>query len=96
MTPATFTAVFLVAVAAAMALKLWLARRHWRHVDAHRHAVPAAFAGRIGLAAHGKAAAYTLAHTRFDMLATAVNTLLLLALTLSEGKIGSVHGVRRG
>ena len=85
MTPATFTAVFLVAVAAAMALKLWLARRHWRHVDAHRHAVPAAFAGRIGLAAHGKAAAYSLAHTRFDMLATAVDTLLLLALTLGGG-----------
>jgi STE24 endopeptidase len=85
MTPAKFTIVFLVALGASLALRLWLARRHWRHVEAHRDAVPAAFAGRIGLAAHRKAAAYTIARTRFEMLATGFNALLLLALTLGGG-----------
>ena len=85
MTPAKFTVVFLVALGASLALRLWLARRHWRHVEAHRDTVPTAFAGRIGLAAHRKAAAYTIDRTRFEMLATGFNALLLLALTLGGG-----------
>jgi STE24 endopeptidase len=44
--------------------------------------VPAAFADRIGLAAHRKAADYTVERTRFGMLETVIDALLLLALTL--------------
>ena len=44
-----------------MALKFWLATRQMRHVAAHRNAVPAAFAATVTLAAHQKAADYTLA-----------------------------------
>lgn len=78
----TLTAFFLVALALSVLVRFWLARRHIRHVLAHREAVPAAFAGRIPLAAHRKAADYTVARTRFALVGLAVDTLLLLALTL--------------
>jgi STE24 endopeptidase len=82
LTAATFTAVFLVALAASLAVRLWLARRQVRHVAAHREAVPTAFADRIDLAAHRKAADYTIARTRFGVVETLVDTGVLLALTL--------------
>ena len=66
MTPALFTAVFVAALALSLSLQLWLAHRHTRHVAAHRERVPEAFADRIGLAAHQKAADYTIARTRFS------------------------------
>ena len=85
MTAATFTLVFLVALAASLAAKLWLARRQVRFVAAHRAEVPPAFADRIALAAHQKAADYTVARTRFGVAETAVEVVLLLALTLGGG-----------
>jgi len=54
-------------------------------VRRHRDAVPAAFAGRIGLPAHRKAADYTVAHTRLAMLASIAGTLLLIGLTRGRG-----------
>ena len=85
MTAATFTLVFLVALALSLAAKLWLARRQVRFVAAHRAEVPPAFADRIALAAHQKAADYTVARTRFGVAETAVEVVLLLALTLGGG-----------
>jgi len=85
MTAATFTLVFLVALAVSLAAKLWLARRQVRFVAAHRAEVPPAFADRIALAAHQKAADYTVARTRFGVAETAVEVVLLLALTLGGG-----------
>ena len=85
MTAATFTLVFLVALALSLAAKLWLARRQIRFVSAHRADVPPAFADRIALAAHQKAADYTVARTRFGVAETAVEVVLLLALTLGGG-----------
>jgi STE24 endopeptidase len=85
MTAATFTAVFLAAVAASVATRLWLARRQSRFVAAHRAAVPLAFADRIALAAHQKAADYTIVRTRFGVVETGVETVVLLALTLGGG-----------
>jgi len=79
MTAPTFTALFLAAVA------LTLAFRHIAAVRRHRDAVPAAFAGRIGLPAHRKAADYTVAHTRLAMLASIAGTLLLIGLTRGRG-----------
>ena len=50
--------------ALASATRLWLAWRQVRHVRAHRDAVPPAFAQAISLAAHQKAADYTVAKNR--------------------------------
>jgi STE24 endopeptidase len=84
-TASTFAAVFLAALAVTLSLRLWLARRHAAHVSAHRGAVPAAFADRIGLAAHQKAADYTVTRTRFGVIETLVDGAVLLALTLGGG-----------
>ena len=82
MTAAAFTAVFLAALALALGVRVWLARRQVAHVAAHREAVPAAFADRIDAAAHRKAADYTIARTRFGVVETIVDGIVLLALTL--------------
>ena len=84
-TSTAFTAVFVAALAASVAVRLWLARRQVAHVAAHRDAVPAAFAARIGIAAHRKAADYTAAKQRLAMLHTAADALLLLAMTTGGG-----------
>lgn len=79
------TLLFLGAALASLALALWLARRHAAHVLAHRGRVPAEFAGSIDLAAHQRAADYTVARTRLGMLEAAVDSALLLALTVGGG-----------
>jgi hypothetical protein len=45
------TLAFAALLLAGLALRFWLATRQVRHVARHRSAVPAAFAGRIPLAA---------------------------------------------
>ncbi len=80
-----FTAVFLVAIALTTVVRLWLSRRHIRHVLANRDAVPAEFEGRITLAAHQKAADYTIAKARFGQLETLAAAAVLLAFTLGGG-----------
>ena len=57
----SFTLLFAFGLCAQVACKLYLAMRQQRHMAAHRHAVPAAFASRISLAAHQKAADYNAA-----------------------------------
>jgi len=84
-TAAAATLAFIVTLAASLVLRLWLAQRQIAHVRQHRNQVPAAFAERISLAAHAKAADYTVAKQRHAMLHTAVDALLLLALTLGGG-----------
>lgn len=65
--------------------KLWLARRHLAHIAVHRAAVPEAFREKIALADHQKAADYTSAKARFDMLGTLFDAALLLAFTVAGG-----------
>jgi STE24 endopeptidase len=77
-----FTWTFLAALLAAIGTRLWLAARQARHVRAHRDAVPPSFAGVIPLAAHQKAADYTVAKTGVGIADVIVSALLLLALTL--------------
>jgi STE24 endopeptidase len=77
-----FAWVFLAALAAATATRLWLAARQMRHVRAHRGAVPATFAATIPLAAHQKAADYTVAKVRLGMLDAVLDAAVLLILTL--------------
>jgi STE24 endopeptidase len=66
-------------------LKFWLASRQIRHVAAHRSQVPAAFAARIPLDAHQKAADYTITKTRFGILELAWGAAVLLGWTLLGG-----------
>ncbi|RST52234.1 M48 family metallopeptidase [Variovorax sp. MHTC-1] len=80
-----FTFAFALALAAGLVVKLWLATRQVRHVARHRDAVPAAFAQAITLAAHQKAADYTVAKTRFGLLEMAWGTAVLLGWTLLGG-----------
>jgi STE24 endopeptidase len=78
-------AAFALGLLLMVALKYWLAWRQMRHVSAHADAVPAQFEGRVSLAAHRKAAAYTIARTRLGIVDTLVGAVALLALTLLGG-----------
>lgn len=80
-----FTSIFLAALAAASAARLWLAWRQVRHVRAHREHVPQTFADAIPLEAHRKAADYTVAKTRLGMVDTVLDAALLLVLTVGGG-----------
>ena len=86
----TFTAVFIAALALTVGLRLWLARRHIRHIAGCRDNVPADFSLHIGLAAHQKAADYSTARTRFGMVEMLIGAALLLALTLG-GVLQQLH-----
>ncbi len=76
---------FLAALLAATATRLWLASRQIRHVRAHRDAVPPAFTESIPLAAHQKAADYTAAKTQLGIVNTLVDVALILLFTLGGG-----------
>ena len=79
------TLAFALALLTGLGLKFWLASRQVRHVARHRQEVPAAFAGTITLAAHQKAADYTVAKTRFGLLELAAGAAVLLGWTLLGG-----------
>jgi len=79
------TLVFAATLLLGLAVKFWLATRQVRHVASHRAAVPAAFADTMPLAAHQKAADYTVVKVRFGLIETAVGAALLLAWTLLGG-----------
>ncbi|HQC86278.1 MAG TPA: M48 family metallopeptidase, partial [Rhodoferax sp.] len=76
------TVAFSIALLGSVLLKFWLATRQMRHVAQHRSAVPAAFADRITLDAHQKAADYTIAQGRLGLLELAWGTAVTLAWTL--------------
>ncbi|MCF2133157.1 MULTISPECIES: M48 family metallopeptidase [Burkholderiaceae] len=80
-----FTILFVVALVAMIATRLWLASRQIRHVANHRHAVPDGFRDTISLQAHQRAADYTVSLTRLAMLELGVSGALLVALTLLGG-----------
>jgi STE24 endopeptidase len=73
---------FLAALAGATGVRLWLALRQIRHVRAHRDRVPDGFSETIPLAAHQKAADYSVARTRVGIADLLFAAAVLLALTL--------------
>lgn len=81
----TFSWLFVAALGASVILKFWLAQRQINSVTANRGQVPDAFAGRIPLDAHQKAADYTLTNTRLGRLELVYTSLLLLGWTLGGG-----------
>src|SRR5471032_3165164 len=80
-----FSILFVSFLFLTLIVRFWLASRHIRHVLRHRAAVPPEFAEKIPLAAHQKAADYTVAKTKFGLLALLVNTAVLIGFTLLGG-----------
>ncbi|TKC83938.1 M48 family metallopeptidase [Trinickia terrae] len=80
-----FTILFAAAVLAMVGTKLWLASRQIRFVAAHRGQVPEQFASKVALAAHQRAADYTIERTRLTMLEVVVSAAVLIGLTLLGG-----------
>jgi STE24 endopeptidase len=76
---------FVLALAAGLIIELWLLRRQAAHVSAHAGQVPAAFADRIELAQHRKAAEYTLAQIQASRCELGFAALWLVLLTLGGG-----------
>ena len=82
---ALLTLLFCLSLLVGMAVKFWLASRQIRHVAQHRNSVPRAFASQITLAAHQKAADYTIAKSRLGLLELALGAAVLLGWTLLGG-----------
>jgi STE24 endopeptidase len=80
-----FSVLFVSFIIIALGVRFWLGSRHIRHVLAHRNAVPSQFAEKIPLAAHQKAADYTVAKTKHGLLLLLVNTAVLIGFTLLGG-----------
>lgn len=76
---------FATAVALQWLLRVWLVSRQVRHVATHRGAVPPAFAHRISLSAHQKAADYTLAKAKVSLIDITLSAAVLLCWTLLGG-----------
>jgi STE24 endopeptidase len=81
----TMSIVFALALCASLGLKFWLASRQIRHVARHRASVPSAFADKISLPAHQKAADYTISKTQFGVLELAWGATTTLGWTLMGG-----------
>ncbi len=85
MSASALTLAFVAALLASLAAKFWLATRQMAHVAAHRDTVPPPFAATVTLAAHRRAADYTLAKGRLSLVATALAAAVLLGWTLLGG-----------
>lgn len=80
-----WTLAFCALLLAGLATRLWLASRQVRHVARHRQQVPVPFQGTIALGAHQKAADYTFAKLRLDLIDTALAAAILVGWTLMGG-----------
>ena len=89
------TAVLLIGLAGSLGVQLWLAARQLSFVRAHRESVPDAFRSDVSAEAHRKAADYTAAKTKLNMVSLAWGAALLLAWTLGGG-LDFVDGLWRG
>ena len=79
------TELFVVALAAETALRLWLASRQMNAVRAHRDRVPELFAGQIALTEQQRAADYTTARVRLGRWVTLFEALIKLLMTIGGG-----------
>jgi STE24 endopeptidase len=80
-----FSVLFVAFFVFTLILRFWLANRHIRHVGANRGAVPAEFAASIALAAHQKAADYTIAKTKLGLFGLLFSSAVLIGFTLMGG-----------
>jgi STE24 endopeptidase len=79
------TWIFVAALIAETAIRLWLASRQIAAVHAHRDRVPDVFAGKIALAEQQKAADYTMARVHLGRWATLVDAIIKLGFTVGGG-----------
>lgn len=80
-----FSVLFVSFLIVTVCLRFWLSSRHMRHVLKHRAAVPPEFASAIPLAAHQKAADYTVAKVKLGLVGLLFGTATLLGFTLMGG-----------
>ncbi|HEY0941235.1 MAG TPA: M48 family metallopeptidase [Steroidobacter sp.] len=80
-----FTALFVLLLLASTAMRSWLNRRQVAAVLRHRAQVPEAFAQQIDLAAHQKAADYTVAGAALNRWDVLLDAVIALVLTLGGG-----------
>ncbi|HEX3845857.1 MAG TPA: M48 family metallopeptidase [Steroidobacteraceae bacterium] len=92
---AWLTWAFVAAIAAEAVTRLWLGARQVAAVQAHRNLVPEPFQGQVALADQQKAADYTTARIRLGRIATVVEALVKLALTLGGG-LAAIDALWRG
>ncbi|HVZ46289.1 MAG TPA: M48 family metallopeptidase [Ramlibacter sp.] len=88
------TLAFAAFLVAGLVVRIWLTSRQIRHVAAHRESVPAAFAGRVSLEAHRRAAGYTIAKARVGLIESAFAAAVLLGWTLLGGLDALNHAVQ--
>jgi STE24 endopeptidase len=81
----SWTLIFAAALVASLVLRAWLASRQVRHVARHRETVPEPFRATVDLAAHRKAASYTLAKIRLGQWQMVFGAVVLLGWTLFGG-----------
>lgn len=77
-----FTVVFLIVFVLGIGIQIWLSGRHKTYVRTHQDTVPDAFAEKVSLEEHQKAATYTLTKTSFGQKMIIVETVVLLLWTL--------------
>lgn len=82
---ALFTQLFLLFLTLGTLLQVWLLYRHLHHVAQHRSQVPGAFADRVSLEEHQKAADYTQAKGKLAFIEILIGVALLLFWTLGGG-----------
>ena len=80
-----FTALFVTLLVASTAMRSWLNQRQAAAVLRHRSQVPEAFARQIDLAAHQKAADYTVAGAALNRWDVLLDAAIALLLTLGGG-----------
>lgn len=81
----TFTLLFILALLISVGIQYWLSFRHLRHVSANRAQVPAAFADKVSLEEHQKAADYTQVKGQFGRIELFIGTAILLVWLLGGG-----------
>lgn len=89
--PMLLTIVVAAAIVLQVLAKTWLARRQVRHVKAHRAEVPRPFVQAVSLAAHQRAADYTVAKSRIGSAELLYGTIVLIAWTFG----GGLHGLNQ-
>jgi len=80
-----FTAIFLILLSISTLLHLWLSRRHISHIAGSRSTVPAAFADKISLTEHQKAADYSISNEHYSNFELIFGLAILLLWTLGGG-----------
>jgi STE24 endopeptidase len=80
-----FSVVFIGFLLLTVVVRCWLATRHIRHVLSHRAAVPPQFRETVPLAAHQKAADYTIARTKLGLVGLFLGSVVLIGFTLLGG-----------